>query len=87
DHPATVPARELDRLRARENERGVVVLDPEPVFPFSDGDLVRVTEGPFTGLSGIYQCDEAHTRVRVLLEYLGRKTRVAVDDAALQAVV
>ena len=57
------PETDLHRLRKPLFERGV---------------HVRVSEGPFSGLEGVFECHEAEERVLILLEVLGRQTRVRI---------
>ena len=45
---------------------------------FERGVHVRVLEGPFSGLEGVFECCEGEERVLILLEVLGRQTRVRV---------
>ena len=52
-------------------------------WPHQPGDVVRVLEGPFAGLSGIYQMEKDETRALLLIELLGRRNTVVVDQAAV----
>ncbi len=45
---------------------------------FVRGVHVRVSEGPFNGLDGVFECCEGEERVLILLEVLGRQTRVRI---------
>ena len=45
---------------------------------FERGVHVRVSEGPFNGLEGVFECCEGEERVLILLEVLGRQTRVRI---------
>ena len=48
--------------------------------PFRPGELVVITDGPFTGLEAVFDgCLSARGRVRVLLEIVERQVPVAVD--------
>jgi transcriptional antiterminator RfaH len=70
--PATMPGKEIKKLRKRENKSGLIVLPPKPLpTRFTKGQRLRVTHGPFSGLSAICQVDNASERVRVLLQFLG----------------
>ena len=46
---------------------------------FERGVHVRVSEGPFSGLEGVFECCEGEERVLILLEVLGRQTRVRIS--------
>lgn len=47
------------------------------------GTSVRVVEGPFEGLGGIFECKKGNDRVLVLLELLGHEARVQVPTHAV----
>jgi transcription elongation factor/antiterminator RfaH len=70
-------------LYARVGREGIVRVDPV----FKEGDVVRVTHGPFEGLIGIIEnpgCGRG--RVRVLMELLRRQTRVEVPQHIIERV-
>jgi len=70
-------------LYARAGREGIVRVDPV----FKEGDMVRVTHGPFEGLIGIIEnpgCGRG--RVRVLMELLRRQTRVEVPQHIIERV-
>jgi transcription antitermination factor NusG len=70
-------------LYARVGQEGIVRAEPV----FRQGDVVRITHGPFEGLIGIIEnpgC--ARGRVRVLMELLRRQTRVEVPQHILERV-
>ena len=73
---ATVPDALIENLRSRaEQDTGLHRLG-RPLF--TPGDTVKVLEGPFRGLEGIFECQEGEERVLILLELLGRDTRVRI---------
>ena len=83
DGPAPVPQDIIDALKRRENADGFVVLAPPPRF--APGDKVRVVEGVFSDSLGLYQGMTGKERVAILLDLLGRKVRVALDPANIDA--
>ena len=83
-HPSFMPETEIARLRARENDSGFIQLPQLTTSRFRNGDSVRITEGSFSGLKGIYECDPEQERVRVLLDFLGRKTPILIADDCLE---
>ena len=52
---------------------------------FAPGDQVRIVGGIFTDCVGLFQDMTDRERVTVLLEFLGRKVKVTLDGAALDA--
>ena len=75
--PARVPPQVLRSLRARENERGYVMLDKPPVF--MRGDKVRVVAGAFAESFALYEGLADRDRIVVLLDMLGRKVSVSIE--------
>lgn len=84
-NPAVLPHPIIAELKARENGAGYVQL-PKLPERFKNGDRVRVNQGMFSGYSGIYSDITPQERVRVLLDVLGRKTRVLISEEYLEAV-
>jgi transcriptional antiterminator RfaH len=62
-------------------DSGLVRLDPVPVEP---GDKVRVFDGPLAGVNGLFQAESGEDRALLLIEMMGRQTRVEVDRLLLQ---
>lgn len=84
--PAILPGKAVEQLRARTGPEGLIRLPEAPLERFSPGDGIRVNGGAFSGLSGIYQHHGEGDRARILLDFLGRKTRVLVGEEHLEAV-
>jgi transcriptional antiterminator RfaH len=72
--PARVPAAEIAGLMMRE-EDGIVRLPP---LGFRQGEALHIEDGPFLGLTGIYDGMASRDRVFVLLSVLGRQVRVGL---------
>ena len=83
DKPAVLSSTIIEQLRTRENASGLVVL---PKSRFKIGQGVRVTGGAFVNLQGIYDGQADKERQQVLVDYLGRKTKVLIADDQLEAV-
>jgi transcriptional antiterminator RfaH len=88
DRPIAFPQGELERLLvARDPHTGIVKLPKhgaptQHVNGFARGDVVRIVSGSFTGLHALYEGLSAHERIVVLMDILGRRSRVelAPDD-------
>jgi transcriptional antiterminator RfaH len=76
-HPAVI-----DALKSRE-VNGLVALEQRPRF--APGDSVRIVDGVFANCLGLFERMPDKDRVSVLLDLLGRKVRVLVDDLSLAA--
>ena len=63
---------------------GVAEFDPVSA---KAGDLVRINEGPFAGLEAIFEQKlKGSERVAVLLEILGRQTRISLPSQTIAKV-
>jgi transcriptional antiterminator RfaH len=76
-----VPAAVIDELRRIDG----LDLDAKAATRLKPGDSVRVTDGPFAGLRGVYAQREGMLRACVLLECMQQQVRVTVPDALLAA--
>jgi transcriptional antiterminator RfaH len=54
-------------------------------WPHRPGDAVEVLEGPFAGLTGIFQGGSGEDRAMLLIELLGRQNTVGVGMEAIAA--
>lgn len=74
-----VPDRLIGELRAREDpETGLHRLSNKCLL--TPGSRVRVVEGPFGGLEGVFAREAGDARVVVLLELLGHDVAVRVSN-------
>lgn len=81
--PATVADELIARLRADADPNGLIVLPERRLLP---GERVTITEGPLTGLQGIYTQAQSEHRALVLLEILGGAQSVALPHYVLEPV-
>ncbi len=81
DRPLPIPTEIVDGIRAREDDRGYVVLGSG--CRFRRGDQVRITEGPFAKVDGLFECQSGAERVIVLLDLLGREVKANVPRRAV----
>lgn len=73
----------IDALRERCPE-GVAQMDLVSAKP---GDAVRINEGPFSGLEAVFEKSlKGSERVAVLLDILGRQTRLELPAEAIGRV-
>lgn len=82
DVPQQLSKRVIDEIRAREDGAGAVKLLPPLLKP---GQAVRLVEGPFTDVSGLFEEMRDANRVILLLSLLGRQVRVTVPAAEVTA--
>ncbi|HEY7556792.1 MAG TPA: transcription termination/antitermination NusG family protein [Candidatus Binatia bacterium] len=80
-HVAEVSQQIIDELRER-CPGGVAEIDPLRLAP---GEIVRIQEGPFAGVEAIFQrALKDSERVAVLLEILGRQTKLELPAEAIE---
>lgn len=73
NQPAKVSDGLVEVLKKREVAGGM-----EPQRLFRSGDRVRVTEGPFAGIEGVFQMPDGNRRALILIELLNRPVSVQV---------
>lgn len=73
--PRPVPQEFIETLRQRCNENGLLMA-AEDLAP---GDRVRMLTGPFSNLIAEIETIASERRVLLLLDLMGRKTRVRVN--------
>lgn len=87
DGPTMVDAGIIEAIKAREGEDGFVMLGAQiREEKFKKGQELKTLEGPFAGLSLIYDSMSAHDRVKVLVDMLGRKVPIEVSEKQLLPV-
>lgn len=79
--PAIIPQHEIDKLRARE-EQGFVNLNK--IERFRPGQVVHIKKGLYAGMEAIYDAPSPRERAQVLMDYLGRKTKVLIGEEMLE---
>jgi transcriptional antiterminator RfaH len=80
-HVAEITEEIIEHLRER-CPGGVAQIDPLRLKP---GEVVRIQEGPFAGVEAIFQCAlKGSERVAVLLEILGRQTKLELPGDAIE---
>lgn len=81
-HPTAVPAGVVEDLLERCDDQGVVALSDRPAYAW--GDRVRLLDGAFTNLIGVFERMTDGERVAVLLNLMGRSVRVMLHVDALE---
>lgn len=76
-HPAPIPETEVEDIKSQMVEGR---LKPKPKVSFSEGENVRVIDGPFSNFSGAVDSIKADKgKVVVLVSIFGRATPVELD--------
>ena len=77
-----VADRIIDDIRSRERN-GIVELPERQLRP---GDRVRILAGPFQGELALYQSMRPRERIEVLLQLLGRQSRIVLRCGDVEPV-
>lgn len=78
DGPAAIASGIIEKLMARRDGAGYIALPQRPVF--QPGEPIRITRGSFENSLGLFEDFTDQDRVAVLLELLGRKVRVVLEE-------
>lgn len=80
ERPSILPETAIEQIKSRQGTDGMVYLPSTPASRFKQGERLRINEGPMIGYTGICAEDSGPTRVRILLDFLGRQTAVRVQN-------
>jgi transcriptional antiterminator RfaH len=83
DVPIPISDEVIAQIKAREDESGFVRLDARPRF--IRGEPIRILDGAFSSCHGLFEAVTDVARVTVLLEFLGRKVRVVLEEDMVAA--
>ena len=76
-----VPEQVIEFIKAKQDETGLVRLNPAPIVP---GEKITVFDGPYTGVQGILEVHTGPERAMILMDLLGRQTKVEVNSLLLK---
>ena len=79
-YPSAVPEALIELLCDRCDEEGIQDISPDE---YKEGEAIRVMEGPMTGLEGVFLAKTSSDRVMVLLDIVGKHTRVNLETEKL----
>lgn len=86
ENPAKVPDREMHYLLGSVNDKGLIELPQLDAMGLQMGQAINVDEGPFQSFVGVYDGMTGPQRIRVLVDWLGRKTPLDLDVRQVSAV-
>ncbi len=79
NQPAKVSDELVDLIRARETSGEIAEKRL-----FNPGESIRVVDGPFTGVEGIFQSIDGTQRVMILIELMSKPVRMAVSPNSIR---
>lgn len=80
--PAKVDESLVNLLKQQES-----LMQGHPTPLFVPGERVRLTEGAFSGLEGMYQMTDGNHRVMVLIEILSKPVSIQAMPTSLRKVI
>lgn len=84
-NPVEISEVEVGRLSDQIKEGK---LKPKPKFQFTEGETVKIIDGPFTNFEGIVdEVKKDKGKVRVLVKIFGRPTPVELDFHQVEKIV
>lgn len=82
DQPAPIPDSQAEAIMQRMREG---IEKPRPKVLYEPGELVRVTDGPFTDFSGLVEeVDYEKSRLKLSVLIFGRSTPVDLDFTQIE---
>lgn len=82
DRPSRIPDGIVEEIQGREDENHLVQMS---FGGFSKSDPVEIVAGPFSGLTGLFDCICDKRRSFVLLDLLGRQVKTLVPTEMITA--
>lgn len=84
NRPSMVPNDVIVNLKMQENEDGLVPITS--LIFFTKGDKVRIRTGAFKDHIAIFENLDPKKRVQLLLDFLGRETKISLPYYVVEAV-
>jgi transcriptional antiterminator RfaH len=81
DRPVPVPHGVVEDILSRQDESGLIQIEPR--IPFRKGDAVQVVAGALADRIGLFEGVTDEERVILLLDLLGRQVRVKLSLEAV----
>jgi transcriptional antiterminator RfaH len=80
--PTPIASCVVEELLRRRDENGLIALAADPHFAL--GDKVRILGGAFASVLGLFEGFADRDRVLILVDLLGRKVRVTLDETDIE---
>ena len=78
-----VPIGVVEAIKSRENQNGMVAISQSSTFEY--GENVRVVQGPMSDVCGVFECEDDHGRVLVLLDIMGGRVKTRLPKTSIAA--
>lgn len=78
DNPVPLRQAEVNRILGNADENGT--MDADVTEPFIVGEAIKVTDGPFSGFSGVIEeVNEEKKKLKVMVKIFGRRTPLELN--------
>lgn len=78
DNPVPLRQSEVNRILGNADENGT--MDADTTEPFIVGEAIKVTDGPFSGFSGVIEeVNEEKKKLKVMVKIFGRRTPLELN--------
>ncbi|MFM9975731.1 MAG: transcription termination/antitermination protein NusG [Beijerinckiaceae bacterium] len=82
EQPSPIARGVVEGLMARCDAQGYIPLPSRSAF--EPGEAVRISDGSFAESLGLFEEIRGQNRIAILLELLGRKVRVLIDEGMVE---
>jgi transcriptional antiterminator RfaH len=82
EQPSPIARGVVEGLMARRDAQGYIPLPPRSAM--ATGDAVRIADGSFAETMGLFEEIKGQNRIAILLDLLGRKVRVLIDEDRIE---
>ena len=82
-HPLGIPTSIIENLKIQENDHGFVPISF--IETFVKGEKLRIVDGTFKDQIAIFETMDDKQRVQLLLNFLGRDTKISIPAYAVEA--
>jgi transcriptional antiterminator RfaH len=76
----SIPSTFVDNLKKRYDSSGKLI----PILKMKKGDKVKIFEGPFANFIATVEEYESEQRIWVLMDLMGRRTKIQTPSVSLQ---
>jgi len=82
-NPSAIQSEIIEEFQRHENKNGIIIIDPRERY--KKGDPVRLLDGPFADVIGMFDSATDDQRVMILLDLMGRRVRVKLKPEFVEA--
>lgn len=84
-NPSTLPSRIIEDLKSQELSSNILPISS--LVSFEKGEKVRIAEGAFKNTEGVFEGFDDKQRVEILINFLGRESKVSLPIYAVESAI